>query len=183
MAYRLTYFNLLFEILSQKSTLINSLFRYEKNNAPFRQNINVNNDTLPVFILDTLGLHRLGELVKVYKKKKLDNSINTKNNIVDHSDITNNIIKWEFHANSWNNSLIDSYFKCTVFQLSKGNCNEIQKKLYDFFVLSEEKVSDFSYCDLRRDIFHHYVVNGRILVICTFDQTHKRWRQFYSRKN
>jgi len=135
--------------------LINSLFRYEKSNAPFRQDINENNDKLPVFLHDSTGLHRIGTYNGITKK---------------------------FHANSWSYSHLKSNFKCTTFDISNGPCEDLQNKLYDFTLLSKEKVSIYSYCDLTRDNFHHFVVEGRILVICTPEQTLKRWRQFYANK-
>ncbi len=135
--------------------LINSLFRYEKSKAPFRQDIKENIDKLPVFLKDSAGLHRIGTYNGITKK---------------------------FHASSWSYSILESNFKCTSFHISNGTCEDLQNKLYDFTLLSKEKVSIYSYCDLTRDNFHHFVVKGRILVICTPNQTLKRWRLFYDNK-
>lgn len=156
-------------------TLINSLFRYEKEKAPFRQDINKNIDTLPVFLKDSKGLHSIGTLVIVHKEKMDDISVDSKSNTMLVS------VYRYFYANSWNYSLLEKNFNCKGPQIDSGICEELNQQLYDLLLLSEEKVSVFSYCDLK-DRFHHYVINGRIIVICTPDQSLERWREFYAKK-
>lgn len=150
-------------------TLINALFRYEKEKMPFRQSLSENVDTLVIFLKDSIGVHRLGCLKTIWKEKE---SHWTKH-------LGRQTIRL-FFADKQGLPMTMSYFGCSSFQAQTGTCKTLNDLLQEFLRLGKEKVDVFSYCDFE-DTFHHYILKNKVLVICTPDQTHSRWLNFLAK--
>ena len=167
--------------------LVNALFRYtgmpyEDNGLPFRQDIPKDIDTINVFLQDSLGIVSIGYLIKLTKEERLKAEL--KNNISGiivqwDPDVTKILRKFAINPNE--KTKILSYFKCDQKELSNDNCKELDELLYDLILLSWEKIGAFSYCDYW-DPFQHYVEKNDLL-ICTPEQSVKRWLKYFENRN
>ena len=174
------------KLLKDDSTnleLINILFRYTKDDFPFRQNISTSLDTINIFLQDSTGISKIGKLVTVYREKKGEDGNkgnNMKNLIIQWNGITGRVFRKLIIIQSEIKKVQD-YFFCDKSQLEKSKCAVLNDLLYDLFQLSTDKVSVFSYDD-SRDIFFHYVDNNN-LIICTAQQARLKWLDYLKSKN
>ena len=153
-------------------TLNNALFRYEKDEMPFRQIVRYKVDNLIIFLKDSFGVHRIGNLKTIWKPNEKYKSLG--------QGLIFETIRL-FYAEEPALPLLKSYFDCSSEQALTGTCQSTNRMFKKFMDLSEEKVDIFSYCELK-DNLHHYILKDRILVICTPDQTHARWLKYFEAK-
>lgn len=190
--------------------LVNSLFRYSKNEMPFRDNISENTDTINVILKDSSGSHSIGKIITVYKEKENEpqiritdkensfksgdainiggndnytnkvNQLNHQGNVFIQAGTKGRVVR-KFIANKAEAKTIQRHFKCSVDQITKSKCEDINNLLYELFRLSEEKVSVFSYCNFS-DKYFHYLTSPNELTICDTEEASKRWLQFFKTK-
>ena len=164
--------------------LINALFRYSKDNLPFRQDISESLDTINIFIQDSTGISKIGKLITIYRenfKDDVDKGNNMKNIVSQESETGGRIFRKLIIFPS-EIKKVEDYFACDKSQLEKSKCTVLNVLLYDLFMLSKEKVSVFSYDDDSRDSFFHYVDKNN-LIICTAQQARLRWLDYLKTKN
>lgn len=163
-------------------TLVNALFRYTGGDSPFRQDIPPSLNNIQVYIEDTKGVFKIGELKTFYTENQQSNSDkgNAIENAVVQIDLPNGRVFRKFHAYGPNMKISQSYFKCDAAKLADGNCTEVNDVLDDLFMASFHKVSPFSFCDFD-DAYHHYF-NGTDFVICTDAVTRLRWLDYLKKK-
>jgi len=182
---------ILIELLKKNNNcleLVNALFRYigmpyENNGLPFRQDIPKDMDTINVFVQDSLGIFRIGSLIRVSgnEASKAENkgALNKSGIIVQFGGEVR--VFWKFVFNNGETKKILSYFNCNQKELTNSSCKELNEMLYDLILLSWEKIGSFSYCDYW-DPFQHYVQENN-LVICTPEQSAKRWLEYLKNRN
>lgn len=189
----------LIELLKQDDhsvELVNALFRYlatpyEENDLPFRQTIPQSLDTISVLMRDSLGVFQIGTLIKIsgWEADKIERSdsitrpevvLNNKPKVIVQSGYGGARTFWKFIINDQEIQKIDSYFKCDQKELNTPTCESLEELLYDFLSLSWEKISPFSYTDYWSR-FIYYLENNN-LIICTVEQSAKRWLEYFNNK-
>lgn len=178
---------ILVEFLKQDNhcvELVNALFRYvydsyKTDNVPFRQDVSEDLDTLNIVLQDSLGTFDIGQLINLSGKEaaSAEQQGTIRPGVVVQWGKNKRIFK-KFIASKNEIKRIASYFKCKPEELAINSCREIDNLLYDLILASTEKISPFSYCDYW-DPFHHYVEQNN-LVICTTEQSAKRWLEYFA---
>jgi len=174
------------KLLKKDSTnleLINALFRYTKDDFPFRQDISESLDTINIFLQDSTGINKIGKLVTVYRENiaaDVDKGNNMKNVVLQVSKAGGRVFR-KLIIFPGEIKKVQDYFACNKSQLEKNSCTVLNDLLYDFFQLSKEKVSDFSYDGSSNNFFHYVEKNN--LIICTAQQTRLRWLDYLKTKN
>jgi len=184
----------LIELLRQDNhcvELVNALFRYttipnEENDIPFRQSISQSLDTINVLMRDS-SVFQVGILIKTSEPeaKEIERgspmvTVNNKPRVIVQTDYGATGKYWKFIINERETQKIDFYFKCSQKELNEYNCKPIEDLLYEFLSLSWEKISQFSYVNYW-DGFQHYFENNN-LIICTIEQSAKRWLEYFNNK-
>jgi hypothetical protein len=164
--------------------LINALFRYTKDDFPFRQTISESLDTINIFLQDSTGITKIGKLVTTYREKKGDDFKkvnNMKNVVVQWGDSLERIFR-KLVILPGKIKKVQDYFNCSKSQLEKGSCQILNDLLLNCFLLSKDKVNVFSFDHQNNDKFQYYVDNSN-LIICTAQQTRLRWLDYLQKKD
>lgn len=148
-------------------SVINALFRYVKTGFPFRQDISTTQERIPVYYEDSSNRFKIGELTTIKE---------------DKSNITNTPINTgvpqlihQYNPHNFNGSVDRSLnFEPHGKMLPKELTGiEIYEFLYNLFLLSQDKVSIFSFLG-SDDHLWHYVENGQIIIVDA-EVAKKRW--------
>jgi len=176
--------------------LVNAIFRYttipyKENDVPFRQSIPQSIDTFNVLMQDSLMVFQIGTLIKISKQEanKIEKgssgnrqilAVNNKPSVIVQLGYGATITYWKFILNDHEIQKINSYFKCSPQELIAYTCEPIETFLDRFLSLSWEKIDPFSYMGLGGR-FQHYIENNN-LIICTIEQSAKRWLEYFAIK-
>lgn len=176
--------------------VVNAIFRYttipyEENDVPFRQSIPQSMDTINVLMQDSFMVFQIGTLIKISKQEadKIEKgssvnrqvvTVNNKPSVIVQLGYGVTITYWKFIINDHEIQKINSCFKCSQQELIAHTCEPIETFLDRFLSLSWEKNDPLSYIDLGGR-FQHYLENNN-LVICTVEQSAKRWLEYLINK-
>lgn len=139
-------------------SVINALFRYVKTGFPFRQDISTTWERIPLHYEDLNNRFKIGEL-RILKQNK---TVTVRN-----PDL---IYQYSSHG-AVNRSLkLEPHGKILPKELTG---KEIYELLYNLFLLSQDKVSIFSFLG-SDDHLWHYVENGQIIIVDA-EVAKKRW--------
>ena len=191
-------------------TLINALFRYSKDDMPFREDISTDTKTITVVLRDSTGSHPIGKIITVYTEKADDKPVKMKKN--DKGMISGDAITFE-GSNQYTNKInqlnhegnifiqfskdgrvarkfipneteivtLEKYFNCSSIDLKNIKCEKLKSLFYDLFSLSDKKVDEFSYCYFNDNIFH-YLNSPDEITLCDLEITRQRWLEFFKTK-
>lgn len=162
-------------------TLLNALFRYTRDDMPFRQDIPEHTDSIDVFLKDPSGTTRLGHLITIYKQQAGDpsekgNRLNRQEDVMVQWGSEGRILRRFVKDTEALDPLI-TISGCSKEELERKKCKGLKDLLYELLRLSKEKVSTFSYCHLDEEYFHY--VDERGIIICTPDQARLRWLAYF----
>jgi len=195
-------------------TLINALFRYwinAREEIPFRDSISTNIKTLEVMFQDSLGIHKVGEIITIYQETEDEQPVLAPKGMEGYitGDVGNsnwpdgytykaNILNRQgdvfmqsgknairtvrkFIPRNGGEKILEKYVSCSESEIRKSKCDQLNQLFYQFFDLSQIKIDPFSYCDFRDSLFH-YMNKPNEMIICDLEVTRQRWLHFLKSK-
>jgi hypothetical protein len=155
-----------------RNVLINALFRYARGDTPFRQDIDEAWDKIAIDFRDTAGQKHLGELRIVFRETKKDEPEKV-NKMIGAGFV----IQWGREGRIVRELVTSDNAESMKQVFGNQKPTEV---IYDLFLLSKEKVSEFSFCDLSEEFWHE--VEPQQLVIVGPETARQMWLEYFRNK-